>query len=251
MTLPRKASLGSSIYAIAAAVVVIGIGSLLVFGVFLWRGAFEVIHLDLRWYSALLWDAFLCLAFFAQHSIMVRKPFGTWLGRFVPAHFHRAIYTVASGAAVLLLTLCWQHSRIDVVVMGSAGRLLMPILLISVVAVFLWAILSLREFDAFGVQAMLAHFRAKQPDPAPLTVRGPYRWVRHPFYASGIVAVWACPTWSADRLLFNVLFTLWMVAGAYLEERDLVADFGDTYRAYQRQVPMLVPWRRPAITGAS
>jgi protein-S-isoprenylcysteine O-methyltransferase Ste14 len=42
------------------------------------------------------------------------------------------------------------------------------------------------------------------------------------------------------------LWSGWMLVGTLLEERDLVADFGDAYRRYQRQVPMLVPWRRPA-----
>jgi len=35
---------------------------------------------------------------------------------------------------------------------------------------------------------------------------------------------------------------------AILEERDLVSDFGGVSRRYQRQAPMLVPWRGPART---
>jgi protein-S-isoprenylcysteine O-methyltransferase Ste14 len=48
-----------------------------------------------------------------------------------------------------------------------------------------------------------------------------------------------------DRLLFNVLWTLWVVLGTYLEEKDLVAEFGEKYRHYQKTVPMLFPWRFP------
>jgi len=43
----------------------------------------------------------------------------------------------------------------------------------------------------------------------------------------------------------DVLWTFWIVLGSYLEEKDLVAEFGDKYRAYQKTVPMLLPWRRP------
>jgi protein-S-isoprenylcysteine O-methyltransferase Ste14 len=68
--------------------------------------------------------------------------------------------------------------------------------------------------------------------------------VRHPFYAAAILMIWACPVITLDRLLFDVLWTCWIVAGARLEERDLVAEYGDTYRAYRGEVPMLVPWRR-------
>jgi len=34
-----------------------------------------------------------------------------------------------------------------------------------------------------------------------------------------------------------------MAIGSVLEERKLVREFGEEYRAYQRQVPMLVPWK--------
>jgi protein-S-isoprenylcysteine O-methyltransferase Ste14 len=31
------------------------------------------------------------------------------------------------------------------------------------------------------------------------------------------------------------------VIGSYLEEIDLVVEFGDAYREYQKRVPMLIP----------
>jgi protein-S-isoprenylcysteine O-methyltransferase Ste14 len=43
-----------------------------------------------------------------------------------------------------------------------------------------------------------------------------------------------------DRLLFNLLWTVWMVIGSYLEKIDLVAEFGDAYQEYQEKVPMLI-----------
>ena len=55
--------------------------------------------------------------------------------------------------------------------------------------------------------------------------------------------IWSYPHLTADRALFNVLWTLWIFTGSVLEERDLVAEFGDRYRDYQNKVPMLIPWR--------
>jgi len=85
----------------------------------------------------------------------------------------------------------------------------------------------------------------------PFTVRGPYRWVRHPLYVFVIVLIWSSPDLTMDRLLFNVLWTIWIVVGAFFEERDLVADFGGEYIEYQQRVPMLIPYKRPVKANHS
>jgi protein-S-isoprenylcysteine O-methyltransferase Ste14 len=74
-------------------------------------------------------------------------------------------------------------------------------------------------------------------------VKGPYRWVRHPLYLFMTLMIWSCPDLTADRLLFNGLWTVWIVIGSILEERDLVLEFGDVYREYQQTVPMFIPRR--------
>jgi len=47
---------------------------------------------------------------------------------------------------------------------------------------------------------------------------------------------------SADRLLFNVLWSAWILAGTLLEERDLSREFGAEYGSYAKNVPMLIPF---------
>ena len=64
--------------------------------------------------------------------------------------------------------------------------------------------------------------------------------VRHPWYAGGILAVWARHMNMAD-ILTNVVLTAYFVTGALLEERKLVKEFGEEYRAYQKRVSMLFP----------
>ncbi len=91
------------------------------------------------------------------------------------------------------------------------------------------------------------HLRGSVAPDSGFVVRGPYRWVRHPWYAAAIVLFWSNTDLTADRLLFNLLWTVWVCVGARLEEKDLLAQFGTIYGEYRRQVPMLVPWRGRAM----
>lgn len=67
---------------------------------------------------------------------------------------------------------------------------------------------------------------------------------RHPWYLAGLMFVWIDEgVVDTPALVENTVLSLYLVVGTVLEERKLVREFGDDYRAYQRRVPMLVPWR--------
>ena len=108
---------------------------------------------------------------------------------------------------------------------------------------------ALGSFGTFGLVPIKVHLRGKQLRPPNFTLRGPYLWVRHPLYFFMIVLIWSYPDVGSDRLLFNILWTLWIVVGSFLEERDLIAEFGEKYHQYQKTVPMLFPWRFPLSWG--
>ena len=201
------------------------IASMTFFAVFLWTGGFDLVALR----PALAWDLALCLIFYVQHSGMVRKAFRVRLGC-----YHGVVYGLVSSAALTLLCLGWQRSSLVAVhLAGAPAWALRAVFLASWVGVA-WCIRSLGQFDPFGVRLTTG-----------LAIRGPYRWVRHPLYFFSIVSLWASPAQSADRILFEILTTAWIVLATRLEERDLVAQFGNAYREYQRKVPMLLP-RRPS-----
>jgi protein-S-isoprenylcysteine O-methyltransferase Ste14 len=192
--------------------------------------------------GGLLLDTLLCLLFFVQHSIMVRRRFRLWLTRTVRADFHGALYAAASGSCLMILVGLWQPIGPAWWNPEGALRWALMALFLAAGAGAWWGSRSLGEFDALGVKPAMQAFDGEKPMAAtPFAVRGPYRWVRHPLYLFSLVIIWSGPVFTADRLLHNGLWTVWIVIGATMEERDLVGCFGDAYRTYQKTVPMLLP----------
>jgi hypothetical protein len=77
---------------------------------------------------------------------------------------------------------------------------------------------------------------------------GPYRFVRHPFYAANLLVDFGIALMSGWWPLIAGLLPWWLavyipvMAG---EERHLTTLFPDTYPAYQQRLPRLLPLRRP------
>jgi protein-S-isoprenylcysteine O-methyltransferase Ste14 len=243
MTLTVNGTAKSADRLMMALAVVLGAGSIALFA---WDG--RPVFVPLGWppRAALAWDAFLSLVFFVQHSGMVRRPFRARVARVLPARYDGAFYAIASGLALLLVVCLWQ--RVDTPVFRLEG---VPRWIATAGSVIAAALLLMsgcavrRTFDLLGLRPIRAHLRGLSPRATPFFVAGPYRWVRHPLYACILALLWIRPEMMADGFLLSILWSGWIVVGTLLEERDLVADFGDVYRRYQRQVPMLVPWRGP------
>lgn len=76
-----------------------------------------------------------------------------------------------------------------------------------------------------------------------LVTSGPYAWVRHPFYTSTALAVVANSLVTANWFVFvtgALVFAL-LVIRCRREEENLIARFGEDYRAYARRTGRFVP----------
>jgi protein-S-isoprenylcysteine O-methyltransferase Ste14 len=220
-----------------------GGAGLLAFMLFLIAGPFGLVNLGLGETRALLLNAFLCLAFFIQHSFMPRKPFRRWLARYLPEKYYGALYAIVSGIVVLPLVVFWQESAYALFAPQGLVRWSLRAVIVLSGALLAWTLWALGFFLNFRLHPIIDDLRGTDPQPASVIVRGPYSWVRHPLYLVSLLMIWSYPDMTLDRLLFNLLFTIWIVVGILLEERDLVATYGESYRSYRSKVPMLIPWR--------
>lgn len=219
-----------------------GAGALLWFAVFLLIGSFSVWDLGLDGFAVLLFDSGLSLLFFLQHSIMARKGFRARLGKYLARHHLDSVYILSSALALFMVLVTWQKSSSVLFSAGGGGRLAFRMLYVAAIAGFFWGSRSLRLIEGGDIRTRLVRGGSLGPG-AGLMIRGPYKYVRHPLYFFSLLMIWSCPDITADRLLFNVLWSGWIVIGAWLEEKDLVRDLGRKYRDYQKKVPMLIPWK--------
>jgi protein-S-isoprenylcysteine O-methyltransferase Ste14 len=65
---------------------------------------------------------------------------------------------------------------------------------------------------------------------------------RHPWYLATMLLIWSRQM-DISAIIVNVILTLYLVVGTYLEEKKLVREFGENYLAYQKRVSMLIPYQ--------
>jgi protein-S-isoprenylcysteine O-methyltransferase Ste14 len=77
-----------------------------------------------------------------------------------------------------------------------------------------------------------------------LVTRGLYRFVRHPLYTAGLAFIWLSTRMTVNRLTLTVAATLYILLGAYFEERKLRREYGEAYVRYAAVTPMLIPFTK-------
>jgi protein-S-isoprenylcysteine O-methyltransferase Ste14 len=215
----------STAYVIICLAVLFGAGSLMAFLLFLLTGSPQLLSLNFHASKVLWWDAGLSIAFFIQHSGMIRRSFRKRLAHFLPQEYEGAVYAIVSGIVLLAVIVLWQKAAPVFTVSRGVFRWLFYVVYLLSFAGFICGVRALKVFDPYGLRPILGRLRGRKPRPMLFVLRGPYRWVRHPLYLFMILMIWSCPDLTSDRLLFNGLWTVWIVIGSILEERDLVLEF--------------------------
>ena len=195
--------------------------------------------------EALIVNLLLLSLFAVQHSGMARKPFERWLTQFVPASVERSVYVLLASLALILLL--WQWRPIPAVVWqvtNAQVAMTMTALSLAGWLLVLFSTFLINHFELFGLHQVSVQLTGRtMPEPrfkTPVL----YKMVRHPIYLGFIIAFWAAAVMTVGHLLFAAVTTAYIFVGIFLEERDLLGQFGEEYKRYREQVGMLVPFRR-------
>lgn len=201
---------------------------------------FEFPHTPLV--PALLIDVGLLALFGAQHSIMARARWKQWWTSIVSPTLERSLYVLLASAILLALFWAWQPSSTTI------WEVTNPLFRTAVYGACLagWAIVVLTTFqiDHFELFGLRQVWRATHNQPqASAEFRTPllYRIVRHPMMSGFLIAFWATPVMTVDRLVFAVGMSLYILIGLAFEERALRREFGLVYQKYEATTPRLIP----------
>ena len=192
--------------------------------------------------ESLIIDTLLLGVFALQHSGMARKGFKKAWTKIIPQAIERSTYVLCASLALALLF--WQWQPLGLKLWDFSGTTVEPILWCLSILGWFMVLLStfmINHFELFGLQQVFLNLIGKESEEVKFKVVGFYKYVRHPIYLGFIVAFWATPVMTLTHFFFASGILGYILVGIFLEEKDLIALYGNKYREYKQKVAMLIP----------
>lgn len=194
--------------------------------------------------SLLINGALLCV-FVVQHTVMARPAFKRWWTRIIPAAAERSTFVLLASASLALIFWQWRPAP------GVVWSVEHPAMVWGLSALSLGGYLIvlgssflINHFDLFGLRQVWLRLREREYQPVGFRLMGIYKLVRHPLMLGFLIAFWATPHMTVGHLFFAIMTTGYILFGIHMEERDLVAEHGERYLEYRRNVRGLIPLPR-------
>ena len=190
----------------------------------------------------ILIDLALVTVFGLQHSGMVRPAYRRAYGRRFPPATDRATYSLFSGLALALVFAAWRPIggvAWDATDPRMAG--LLGALLVGGWALAAGGSLAIGGLELLGLPQLRDYLAGRSFESPRFRTPRPYHFVRHPIMLGFLVGMWGGPRMTADRLVLVAGMSVYILVGIVLEERDLRAEFGESYARWRARTPMLLP----------
>lgn len=183
----------------------------------------------------LLWIVYCVL-----HSLLAGLGFKNRLKRMLGTSykFYRLFYTLLSF--VFLVALLYYQVTLPTTTLYKVSA---PVLITGTVLGLSGLLLMLICIKKYfmGLSGLLS--LAKESPPNSLLITGVHKYVRHPLYLGTFAFIWGLVLVKPylSLLIANIIITVYTLISIRLEEKKLIAEFGESYKRYQKEVPMLLP----------
>ena len=185
--------------------------------------------------SVLLWGLLHSLFASLRFKDFVQRVLGLGSNR-----FYRLFYNLFAGisfVAVLIVAALTPDQTLYVI--PFPWVILMILGEFMAVAALVIGFMQTDAWDFIGIRQLSGTDVKRPPE---LVTRGLYRYVRHPLYTAGMMFIWLMPLMTIRVLAIDLALTVYVIVGAYFEERKLQRKFGQDYINYMAATPMFIPF---------
>lgn len=184
-------------------------------------------------FSLLLWGMI--------HSLLASNAFKQWLTHLVGQRLMRA-YRLSYNAFSLLsfLPILYLVATLPDAPLYSIPAPISYAMFLGQGLAALLLLVGVLQTDTLAFVGLRQLIEEERP--AKFVTNGLYRLVRHPLYTAGLLFLWLSPQVTVNSFTLYVGATVYILIGAYFEERKLAREFGAAYAEYKSKTPMFIPW---------
>jgi len=184
----------------------------------------------------------------AMHSLLIDASVTGYISRHAAGltPYYRLLYNILSLITFIPLVLITTRAGGPIVfVWQGYYQIIRIVLLIFAVLLFhggagtydLGYFLGINQLQTGEQHLLLA-------DTDEFSEMGVFGITRHPWYLGSLLFLWSVlPRYRLPIFLAAGIMSLYLVVGSVLEERKIVAQFGESYLRYRQRVSMLFPWK--------
>jgi methanethiol S-methyltransferase len=177
------------------------------------------------------------------HSILaattVKKIPRRWMGEH--SRFYRLYYIIFSFVGLIALIYMMLTISSPLIFVPTPATNITGILISATGALIMAICIGKYFFQLSGLKSLIREESSNE-----LMITGIHKYVRHPLYTGTFIFIWGLlvvfPFLSL--LISNIIITIYTLIGIRFEEMKLEKEFGDSYKLYKQNTPMLIPWFR-------
>ena len=202
-----------------------GVGGLAFSLLWLWLGPFQLLPQNYQGWLCLIPNIYLLSVVAVVHSSF----------KFPKC---KLLYSIISGISFSLLALLWQTTGIYIYQITFPSNLLFYSIGLVGIIFGIQGMACLRNQDSLGLKQLYGEEK-KHPK---FKVRGIYHYSRHPTYFGLLLLLWGTPNLSLERLVLNIIWSVWILDSCFEEEKKMYKKYPSEYGYYKKCVPFM-SWR--------
>ncbi len=195
-------------------------------------------------FLSILW-----ISWCALHSILICVSVGQWIKQQIPwlTRYYRLLYNGLSLSTFMPLFIVTRMADGPVIVSWRSGPAI-PIRFVLLATALLLFMGGAKKYDLryfLGIKQLQTgkeHLLLSEAET--FIESGVFGITRHPWYLGSLLFLWSMlAEYPLPVFLAVCIMSGYLAVGTVLEEKKIVALYGDSYCRYRQRVSMLFPWK--------